>query len=355
MGLICSIRDQIYESKGEGIKTADDFLNMRVGYYQKKLNEEFADLEQNWDDVIRKSLERCGFMTPEPHFIQAVLIGAVHQYQDLVSTYIEDIISNSEDNEYLEEFCEFISNNDIIINAWWPFDQFANLAIRTLGYLDGRGNNERTYILRIFKDYISALNGISFQHPIVKVAQRLRQADTIRYENLISHLFYNWQQPSFIDNGNSLIFISPRYIGEEYVNIGSSVYIDDHRSVFKPEDLSVPEACDFLRKFVCDVFIDNLNAKGGASEIASFCIENAIFAGNSKFNYVYFYLIFKLIETRKPEYVKIILRNFGKINWNIYTDNNANYEIATLKRFYYCCMMENGYEWEYCHKLWIEA
>lgn len=351
--VLCSIRDQIYIDKDEPVKTELDFLEMRIDHYQDNLQRIYDELENSWDQIVMKSLERSFFLTPEPHYIKAVTKEAVSQYQDLVGTYIEDIINNSPEISYLVGFCEFVQKRDIVTKAWISFDEFKRLAFRVLSYLDRKDERDNIFVLRQYKDYLFSLSESSFVHPIVKLLEQLYERERVKYELVLSKLLSN-NASLFVARASAAIFIHPRYIGVDYINIASQVVLDDNRAVFRPENVVQPHWTDFIRKHCCDVYIREIDKNSGASGLISFSIEHALFTCDEKLNYMYLYLIRRLIENGKPEYVKILLRNMGAFDWDQFVSNTKE-EISKLKRFVYCCMYENGYQREYIKKLWIDA
>ena len=351
-----SIRDQIYEAKGEEPKTAEDLLNMRIEYYQHNLQEIYSRMEAEWDEVVLEGLGRYGFMTPEPHHMEAVIIDAVQEYQHYVRLYLTDITNNIKgiidtvsEVDYYIDFSYFIAQYDLISKIWIPYQQFERIACERLNLFDDE--MEIAFALRIYKDYLLALQSEAVEHPVVQLARRLYETDTVSYEKWMSGLLKEIR-PSFIHEGHVSIFIHPRYVGNDYYNIGSSTDIDESRSVVFPEELIPPIWTDFLRKFTCDVFLEELEKKnGGAAEITTFCIENAFFTNDKReytsFNWLYLYLIFRFIEAGHPRYVKILMRHLlgGKVDWFDFMMNVRD-EIVVLYQFYECCMKENGYDAE---------
>ena len=355
------IRDSIYLLKGEPVKTEEDFMMERIKYYQNNIIKEYNSLTEKWKDIIGKAIERCVFHTPEPHYMKSVLYEAIGHYQNLIHTYIVDIVSNLKLNNTLQLFYEFIQEYDVITKIWLSYNDFRKIVTEKHKYIKDSFKDEFTqiFILRIFKDYLGILNNEILIHPIVRLCKYLRQNNNIEFESFLSSILHN-NNPAFINTSSISVFVDQRYIGREYCAHLQGAY-DGLRNVFDPEEIDSPHWQDFLNRYCCDLLLEDLEERPGASTLIEFFIDNAIFTYDYSqnperrgINYMYYYLINKCIQNRHPEYVKILLRIAGRVDWNNYVDN-VDYQISRLKEFYITCMRENGYDHKFSLDLWRNA
>ena len=292
--------------------------------------------------------------------IKGTIREAVEPYQDLVNIYIEDIIEENLGKRveyrtniaHLKDFCEFIIKNDLITDIWLPFDCYARIALKELTYLADDPNQE-TFLLCLYKDYLIVLNGEACAHPIVKLCSRLAKEDPVIYELLLSYLM-DENPPAFVQKASLAVFIHPRYIGSEYINIAGVTDTQFQREVFDPHEIMPPHWSDFLRRFTADLLLEDLEKNPGATTLTSYFVENAFFTCDKKLNPLYYYLINKWVESGHAEYVKIFLRNAGFFDWKTFTTYPSE-EIRVIHQFYSTCMFENGHEQSEIKQIWSKA
>ena len=345
-----TIRDKVYQIKGLPIKTAKDFQKDRIAYLQSELLEEYKALKSEWNEVIKTSVSRCGFLTPEPEYMMNVIGDRLQVYYKIVDDYISEVLYNWYEDETIYALVRFMEKYDLTKVLWQDYKSFIKTALEApeLNYLKYDDEYRDAFLCNMYKDYIMCMRSNVLQHPMVRLINRTKEMGGVRFELLLTFIRRE-HQTEFFAGDSPLVFVELDYVGENYLNFNGMVRVESNRTVFKPEEMKKPEWFDFVRMYYADELLEN--AELGIKEFKDFLKKNPTVSHEGKLNSLYFYITNKLIIREKLRLLRVYVATLmddckyvSEEMWN--RSNKTILSIEKMRRLLMLSMLDNGYEQE---------
>ncbi|GEM_PF-4400064 len=294
----------------------------------------------NRRNLLQDTFQRCGFMTPEPEYINRTIAGVYTcEYINLINLYINEIEKNDYSYDIIDKYILFFEKNNLYEKLFIPYYEWPNICKEYLRQYDYENNEYFSYLATVYCDYLNAVYNLP--NPATLLINNVKKYNP----TILPFVLDSFGQPQFRKENVPIPYLDFEYY-RAYGEIYNGFFFShdnispDYSNQISRNELGRLYSIDFAIKERYKYIADTRNNK---TELTDFLRKiNPVYAKKEKDELDYFYYYaFKYLIDKKALKKRVVTTIIGIMNeYGFFNIKEAESEVRKL-RYYLLNYTEN--------------